>query len=207
MPNTFPIRQRFEPTDPDSIANAFEIDRRNRRYSFDRVLLALGGSVLVAAILLGVIFAVLAMLAPLAHADTGDSATQGDAVGWLRTAYDAIAHGGPGGYKLLAGAVLSLIVYALRTYSETPVPVLGFKIPLPSWFLTRRGGAVLVFILAVGSGLGHALLAGAPLNLLTFESAAIVGIAAIGGYEGLRSLFGNQEPRPPAKVAGTLPLR
>jgi len=190
------IRQHFEPTDPDSIANAFAAHRR--RTYFDRALLTLGLFLAATAVLLALLYAVLALFAPaIAHAGTGDEATQADAAGWLRVAYDAVTHGGPGAWKLVAGAALSLIVYALRTYSATPVPLLNFKIPLPAWFRTRRGGAVLVLALAFLGGLGHGLLAMSPgdaLSLRMLESAAMVALAAIGGYEGLRALFSGSPP-------------
>lgn len=106
-----------------------------------------------------------------------------DPVGLIRAAYNAIT--GDRSWTLAAGALLSLLVLGVR---RTPW--------LPRWFKTDRGGVALVLGTALATGVSHALLAGASVNLLLVESIVGVAIAAIGGYAGLRRLIW-----PPDKVA------
>lgn len=109
-----------------------------------------------------------------------------DAFGWLRAGYDAIVDGD---WKIAAGALLSLLVLGIRRY--------GTK--LPGFFRTDRGGVVLVLVTSLVGGVGHALVARAPLSFALVESILMVAIIAIGGYQGLKRLIW---PKPAPKPAG-----
>lgn len=195
----FNVTAQIPPTDPNRFANAFA--DRVKRHRSDRALLATFATVGIMLALAALVIAILTFAEHLAFAQTAAApATAADQpTDWLGSAYNAIFAGGAGAWKIVAGAGLSLVVYAVRTYSVTPIPLLNWRLPLPAWFTGRRGGAVLVLALAFLGGIGHALLAGASLNLDMLKSALLLAATAIGGYEGIRALFGPQTaPTPTA---------
>ena len=175
----------------------------------------------ISSVLALLVFGASAPIARAAHDPLPSSLSEGDApaladapasldeaVGLVRVAYDGIASGGD--WMVVAGAGLSLVVLGLRRFGRRPLPVLEAPI-LPTWFLTDRGGVVLVFALAVLGSIAHGLAAHAPFGLATLVAAAKVGLVAIGGYAGLRRFLWPQiiesaPPEPPA-TPPTPPLR
>jgi hypothetical protein len=95
-----------------------------------------------------------------------------------------------GDHRGRAIAIVLLIgaVYCFRRWGRAPLPWVGWKI-LPAWFGSDRGGVVLTLSLAFIGGIGHALAAGAPVNLSLFEAAFMTALAASGGYVGIRRLL------------------
>jgi hypothetical protein len=71
---------------------------------------------------------------------------------WLKAAYEGIT---TGNWYLVAGAVLSLLTWALSGYAAKLLP----------WFGTDPGKVTLVAILSAIGGLAHALLAGVEPSL------------------------------------------
>jgi len=95
-----------------------------------------------------------------------------DSVGGLLEAIKA------GNWKMVAGLVLSGLMYVLNKYRDS------LKL-----FSGDRGGAVLVMLLALGGGLATSLVAGVPVDLKMLLGAVGVAWTAVGGYTWLKRLI------------------
>lgn len=96
-----------------------------------------------------------------------------DPSGWFSELYSAITNTE---WKHVAAVALIGVVYAIRTWGPKKV----------SWFKdSARGGAVLVLLLAIGTGCANALLAGEGVTLKTFATSLQVAIEAAIGWAAL----------------------
>jgi hypothetical protein len=77
-----------------------------------------------------------------------------------------------GQWRLLAGLVLSVLVWAARRWGSGAVP----------WLKTDRGGAVLVLLLALLGGIGTSLAGSGPFGLSLLVNSLSMAFVSAGGY-------------------------
>lgn len=112
-----------------------------------------------------------------------------DPVGTLGEIVQAVRDGN---WKAAAAGFLILLVWAARKF--------GNKI---AFFRSDRGGPVLVFLMSFAGALGTAMMAGEPISLKLFLTAAEVALMAMGGFVALKRIIWPEPTEPPAKT--TLP--
>lgn len=96
-----------------------------------------------------------------------------DPSGWASGLYTAIT---TTDWKHVAAFVLIAVVFAIRKWGPAKI----------SWFKdTARGGAVLVVLLALGTGVVNALVAEGTVTLKTFATAIQIAIESAIGWTGL----------------------
>lgn len=84
-----------------------------------------------------------------------------------------------GQWRLLAGLVLSLLVWAARTWGSGAVP----------WLKTDRGGAVLVLFLALLGGIATSLAGNGPFGLSLLVNSLSIAFTAAGGFAVVKKIL------------------
>jgi hypothetical protein len=107
----------------------------------------------------------------------------GDGEGLARSVYDAARDGR---YKVAVGFLLMLVVFVLRTYALGRV----------AWFKTKVGGISLAVATALGSVIGLALAAGAPIRVGDVLNALGTALTAAGAWEWMKDLIKKKSAEP-----------
>jgi hypothetical protein len=118
--------------------------------------------------------------------------TTGSETALLKQAYDAVTHGD---YAPAAVILLIALVWFIRM-DHTRIPVVGNFIDktfgkLVRWSRSDRGGVIAVFVTSILGGVLHTITVGGvhALSGSTVKLALGLGIAAIGGWTGVKRLF------------------
>jgi hypothetical protein len=118
------------------------------------------------------------------------SVASGGEIPMLSSAWDAVTRGD---YAPAAVILLIAAVWFIRM-DHTRIPVVGALIDktfgrLVRWSRSDRGGVFAVFITSILGGVLHTLMAHQHLSGQTLKMALGLGIAAIGGWTGVKHLF------------------
>lgn len=126
---------------------------------------------------------------------TADRANQDDASGSVKQLVEAVRDGH---WKLAAGAALVLLVWVTR-WAARKWAVPGGKL---AWLTSKWGARILLVVLAVGGGVGQALIGGVPISIDLILAGVETTAAGFLGWEVARPKL---EPQAAAALAAKVP--